>query len=109
MILSQGGRSSAGRSLCSRSRRRPRAVLRTSTRRPPQATACKSPTGALSDSEQTGEAPRHTLARTYGTTVEKAKEEIARTGTRSIRQTEEALEQQGADHTAMERKKEDAV
>lgn len=48
------------------------------------------------------------LARTYGTTVEKVKEVIARTGTRSIRQIEEALEQRGADHTAIERKK-DAV
>lgn len=49
------------------------------------------------------------LARTYGTSVEKVKEVIARTGTRSIRRIEEALEQQGADHTAMERKREDAV
>ena len=48
------------------------------------------------------------LARTYGTTPEKVKEVIARTGTRSIRRIQEALEQQGADHPAMERKKEKA-
>jgi hypothetical protein len=46
------------------------------------------------------------LARTYGTTAEKVKAVIASTGTRSIRSIQEALEQQGADHPAMERKKE---
>ena len=45
------------------------------------------------------------LARTYGTTVEKVKEVMARTGTRSIRRIQEALEQQGADQPAMESKK----
>lgn len=45
------------------------------------------------------------LARTYGTTVEKVREVMARTGTRSIRRIQEALEQQGADHPAMESKK----
>ena len=45
------------------------------------------------------------LARTYGTTVEKVKEVMARTGTRSIRRIQEALEQQGADHPAMDNRK----
>lgn len=62
-----------------------------------------------SEMESVSEHQVEALARTYGTTVEKVKEVIARTGTRSIRRIEEALEQQGADHTAMERKREDAV
>ena len=48
------------------------------------------------------------LARTYGTTVERVRDVIARTGTRSIRRIQEALEQQAAHHPTMERKKEHA-
>lgn len=48
------------------------------------------------------------LARTYGTTVENVRNVIARTGTRSIRRIQEALEQQGTHHPAMQRTKEHA-
>ena len=61
-----------------------------------------------SEMESVSEHQVEALARTYGTTVEKVKEVIARTGTRSIRRIQEALEQRGADHPTMERKAEHA-
>ena len=61
-----------------------------------------------SEMESVSEHQVEALARTYGITVEKVKEVIARTGTRSIRRIQEALEQPGADHPTMETKKEHA-
>lgn len=61
-----------------------------------------------SEMESVSEHQVEALARTYGVTVERVKEVIARTGTRSIRGIEEALEQQRADHPTAEGKKEHA-